>query len=1479
MKKLLKIFINLFTLKTSVLHGGVSWFEATSKKERLTFESIKTYSSIPGLILQIKQEIIKSQKDSVKKLEIDDIKISNLHYQDKGFQFRFEIPKDKLILALESKKVHQINSASLKIDQNLFYSLNFDYQIKKENNDNNLKLRKYLNSYKQKIVDAVAKKIQLGLIQNPEEFKKDFLSSFDYDVYRQKNFLQKLSPEEIENEIVKNNQYYLKIRFENNIFLNIERFNNKEKEIDLKFSVPKDLSEFDFNITNPRDLTYKNLLTEIEESLINFSSDDNKITKQKLKNLTKKQLAITILDNNDAELNKDTFNDYYGAFKIKIEAKNNAYFKGNKTIAKPNIKKNYYLNLEAIDFNHHNFNILNTDKQIIDGLRQKIDTHLQNQKITSNNFDYDITITNPEIKAKNKVLTINFTSNNDSFLSFAPRQTKKIKIKKIDLSQVLIEPLNLNFETTRNSSGFISTIKQHVKNAIIASEPRLQSITLNDLKVSGVENLIPGTKKVAISVLAEHPLLRNRVSLDVNLEKMTLNLNEENFLNDIRTFVSKTNLEDQIKTKIWSWYKNTSDNYQENLIEKNDINLNFVFTEKKLKVNYTVEENKFFNSFTGTLNLNNAKFDISSVDFSSRTPLFLNNYQTTESLKEKGKQQFLDVIINNLNLGTNINTEDLTNAIRNSLNDNKITIYEIDGQQRSDITDVTKDLGVYGYEVKFNLANNNYLTIDDDSNLATLSFNLDWDTGLKANLNNFNYSINDDDAINLNYASLITNIKQELVTLSPSSNPLTMAKLNTLINDEHKLAITFLKDDNSILNENDFNHYYGVFKIKVEALGNNAYFKSSQTISKSKNKRIYVLDLNALNLNQSNLNALNTNEEIIMELRTKINNYLQSQQIDDSYFDYALTFENADVNADDVTSKNLHFLIRSNNFKLQFLNNATNINVTVAKYNLADLNLNRLEIDFNAINNQDDFKNLIINHLKAKLDESYSSILLDYFNSITISNIENFTPKTKTITTRALADDLYFQNHYDLEVEIVKGVGLVNTNQNFLDEIVSYHSKDDLENQIKAKIRNWYVEKISQAGDDDSSFISVNDIDLRFNFENYQLNVDYTVAANSYFQETSGNFVLNHAKINTESFNFDTNFWTTTKILTADDAGNVQWLKQEAKNYFVKAVINRLGFREEVSDELMVAIQSSLNNFLVFDDQDVELSNLNQDLGVLQYKVSFSLQNNNYLVDVDNNLNLFFNLDWDDNLKADLNNLQFAENKMWVFDLFETIAGVESTTPTQKTAHEVVKLLKDKKLIIKFRDENNVPITLGADNADIASLSGTIDIEIEINKNRYFKTTPPQTPIVKENLETYVQRLDINNIDFTSKNINALASDEEIISQLKLKLTSYLEDIDLFSVLSRSNINPLKFDIRITSRTFYDDLGHKVLTFKITTTNRNLHLVNALQSITIKKINLADFNIPKLNLEFVDNRDFQTVKNNIFNHILTHTQEDYPNLR
>ena len=131
MKKLLKILINLFTFKSAALQGSIACAEATASKMHLSFDDIKTYTSINNLKDQIKEKIKAFQADKQKTLNLSDIKINDLSYQNKGFKFKFEIPKDKLILAEESKKTHEIKLASLQINEGLFYALNFDYKIKK----------------------------------------------------------------------------------------------------------------------------------------------------------------------------------------------------------------------------------------------------------------------------------------------------------------------------------------------------------------------------------------------------------------------------------------------------------------------------------------------------------------------------------------------------------------------------------------------------------------------------------------------------------------------------------------------------------------------------------------------------------------------------------------------------------------------------------------------------------------------------------------------------------------------------------------------------------------------------------------------------------------------------------------------------------------------------------------------------------------------------------------------------------------------------------------------------------------------------------------------------------------------------------------------------------------------------------------------------------------------------------------------------
>ena len=738
----------------------------------------------------------------------------------------------------------------------------------------------------------------------------------------------------------------------------------------------------------------------------------------------------------------------------------------------------------------------------------------------------------------------------------------------------------------------------------------------------------------------------------------------------------------------------------------------------------------------------------------------------------------------------------------------------------------------------------------------------------KQTLDKFDYVISDEDATKLNYDMLITKIKHKLVEVSkPQDNNLEIAKIDDLITNG-KLAITILKEDDSVLNKDEFNHYYGTFKIKVETLKDNDYFTSKSEKIVANLKKIYSLDLSKITFDVSKLNTLNTNQEIITNLKETIDDYFKTEEINNNNFNYAISFVDSEDNpVVTATNKTLNFQIIANDKKLQFVNNVSKIPVSVSKYDLADLNLEPLVLDYISINTQDNFEELIIDYLNTKLQQRFS-IANNYFSKSTaeLSNTEDFSLGTKTITFRALADNLYFQNQGELQVEINRHSLALNNSDlvNDIDDITSFNSKANLVKQVKDKIVSWYRTSTDVF---ESDSISEDDISLEFNFENNKLNVDYQIDANNYFEATSGSFVLNNAKISTESLNFEQEFWTVDKILTTYDGINVQWLKQEAKNHFVNGIITTLGFKQQVSNDLKEAIKNSLNNIQVLNPDQTELIEPNQELDVRQYKVAFRLQNNNYLVD--NNHNLFFNIDWDSNLKTDLHNLQFAQNQLSVLKLSEIIANFANSLPTKK----VSQLIKDEKLIINFFDENDNVVVISPDSAD----RGNLTMNIQIKPNRYFQATPQQTPIVKSDLQVYTKRLDLGNMHFRSENLNPFFTDEEIISELKSQLISYSEDIDLFS---NTNINKdnTEFNIEITGTDINQDPTIKKVNFEITTTNANLALENnTARWIKINKINLANLRIPKLNLNFANNRDLATIQRNVANHVLQHIQQDYSN--
>ena len=204
-----------------------------------------------------------------------------------------------------------------------------------------------------------------------------------------------------------------------------------ESKRDLNDNFNYVISEKDFTKLN-----YDMLMTKIKEKLVKLGKPlHNRLKVAKIDSLIKEgKLAITFLDNNNAQLNKKHFNHYYGAFKIKVKTlKDNDYFTSEKTV--DNLKKKYSLDLNDITFDVSNIDVSNSEQDIINHLKKTIANYLQDQKIASNNLAYDITIESiRESSTKKKAFKFNFVPKKNSFLTFDPVNTKTIKIKKNNLN-------------------------------------------------------------------------------------------------------------------------------------------------------------------------------------------------------------------------------------------------------------------------------------------------------------------------------------------------------------------------------------------------------------------------------------------------------------------------------------------------------------------------------------------------------------------------------------------------------------------------------------------------------------------------------------------------------------------------------------------------------------------------------------------------------------------------------------------------------------------------------------------------------------------------------------------------------------------------------------------------------------------------------------------------------------------------------------
>ena len=183
----------------------------------------------------------------------------------------------------------------------------------------------------------------------------------------------------------------------------------------------------------------------------------------------------------------------------------------------------------------------------------------------------------------------------------------------------------------------------------------------------------------------------------------------------------------------------------------------------------------------------------------------------------------------------------------------------------------------------------------------------------KLTLDNFNYVIDEKDAAKLNYDMLMTKIKEKLVKLGkPVNNNLEVAKIESLL-AEGKLAISFLKDDNSVFQKDEFNHYYGNFKIQIKTLEDNDYFTSQSTVDNL--KKIYSLNLNDdVTFDVSNIDVSNTDLEIINHLRQTIANYLQDQKIANNNLAYDITIESTTESSTKNKIFTFNFVPKENSF-------------------------------------------------------------------------------------------------------------------------------------------------------------------------------------------------------------------------------------------------------------------------------------------------------------------------------------------------------------------------------------------------------------------------------------------------------------------------------------------------------------------------------------------------------------------------------------
>jgi len=1454
MKRLLRIIINLFSVKSFVIHGSVSCAQATIEKKnsKLTFNNIEHYTSIDNLIIKIKLNILAQieQENSAKNLLLKDIKVSDLIYKNKSFKFKFKVNSSRPILF--SNKTYESKPLLLKTRQNLFFLKNKDFLIEASNLHNNIKLNDYLKILKLQVFDSLVKKINFDLISEKNshtEFEKDFLNSFNYDVYKLDSN-KKLTKNELENEFVNDNKYYLKLNFSKiNIFDTFEYDLNKKGQVKFAYdsNLKANLKEFEFDVNNISDLNYENLNNSIKEQLIIHSLANNKINKNELDDLIANQkITIEILNQENSVLNQNQFDKYYGKFKIKITTKSNKFFKFNKTIS--NLNRKYKLDLNSVDFDFSKFNTLSVDQEITLDLQNQLQSYFVKNKI-ENDFDYKFKIDKKltKVNQDSKILKVDFKSE-DSRVEHNDLSILTSIVDKFDLALLNLKDLNLSLNSIKSKQDLNKKIKKHLFSKLKLNYPNIKPNYLNNLEISNTDDLSAGSKRIEISALKDDLYFKNATNLNLELNKANLNTDNLN-LDEIESFESNQDLRDQIKTIILNWYLSNSDIYQANLISKDDIRLNFDVEENNLKVNFEIDSNNYFNQINETLILNNAKLRVDNLEFNDSIHLFLNDNFTIKSIINDAKNKIAQKVVKNLNFKDSIKEFLKTKIIENL---NQYFLFYKDTTSLDQQFKRAKNLDLKlsennSYKVSFD---GNYLGL----NQILLTYHVEWDENQKANLNDFDFSV--DNIQDLNYANLKNSIKEQLLNHSLATNKITnLDELNELIANQ-KIAIEVLNSSDEILNQNQFNNYYGEFKIRLSA-NDNQYFKANKLISNLEKK--YTLNLNEINFNLENLNTLNSNQEIIAELKTQLNQYLQNQNINYD-FDYDVNIDDNQIN--NKLSKTISINFVSN--EARFVINNASKTIDINKFDLSSLSLNHLQLSLNSIKNSNDLIGKIKNHLLTKLQTINPNTQLSFLDNLEFNNINNLDSGLKNIVINSLNNDLYFKNNTTLNLELNKAN--LNLNNLNLDEIESFESSQDLRDQIKTIILNWYL------GNSDvyqANLISKSDISLNFTFEEDKLKVNFAINANEHFNEINGVLNLNNAKISLDNLNLNQNV-----ALHLNQYPNTNALIEKAKNDLADLILNNFDFNSQIKKSLKAKIINNLNNVKLFRNIKTnklslklgKANNLSQDLKLNPslYKVAFYLNKSNYLKVNLTRIILTYDLNWNSQLKANLNDFNFSVDNIQNLNYANLISNlkqklvVASLDDNKITLEQLNNLIANQKITIEVLNSNDEILNENQFN----NYYGEFKLRLTTSNNKYFKSNKTIANLNKK------FTLDLNEVNFNLENLNTLNTNQEIIAELKAQLNLYLQN---------QNVNyNFDYDVNINDNEVNNDLSKTILTNFVTNDSRFV-INNASKTIEINKFDLSSLSLNKLKLSLNSIKSSNDLINKIKNHLLTKLQTIHSN--